>query len=448
MIHDDDYNLNEPTVPNPRVHADKDDYNAASHELETLKAGAVPEPPPSATTEPRGVPIYRKEAFVPPPPPAIPETAARARMRRRKARNRGGEWAWVIIAVALFGVLLTVGIGVLLIVRASTEEAEIVPTATAPSLAVLPTPVDARTVANTTTSNNSVIIGDVVVGPNGEAIHIEPWDGESRFTILVMGLDRRPGETGLRFRTDTMLLVSLDPVTNSAGILSIPRDLYIEMPGYNGLYRINEPMVWGELQSPGYGPQLAMQTVQYNLGIRVNEYLIVDFKAFIAIIDAIGGIEVDVPNTINDPQYPNMYYGYDPFYLPAGRHVLDGETALKYARTRHGSSDFERARRQQQVLFAIRDKILRLDMIPTLILQAPSLWAALQDNLYTGLSLEQVIQLALWAKDIPLENIRTGVITPEYVMSYTTERGASVLIPNRSRLGYLMQEVFGANYNQ
>jgi LCP family protein required for cell wall assembly len=207
-------------------------------------------------------------------------------------------------------------------------------------------------------------------------------------------------------------------------------------------------MVLGELQQPGYGPQLAMQTVQYNLGIRVHDYLVVDFNTFITIVDAIGGIDIDVPYNISDPEYPDMNYGYDPFYIRAGQHHLDGATALKYARTRHGDSDFGRAERQQQVMYAIRDRVLNLNLLPQLVTQAPTIWNAISSGVSTGLTFDQIIQLIWYLKDLNTENIHTGVINESYTTSYLTPRGESVLIPDRARLGALMVEVFGANYSQ
>ena len=263
-----------------------------------------------------------------------------------------------------------------------------------------------------------------------------------------MGLDRRPTETGLAYRTDSMMLASIDPVTDKIGILSIPRDLYVEVPGYGQLQRINSPMVLGELQQPGYGPRLAMQTVQYNLGIRVHDYVIVDFRAVITLIDYIGGVDLDVPYNIADPQYPNMWYGYDPLYIDAGLQHLNGDMALKYARTRHASSDFQRAERQQQVMYAVRDKILDADMLPQLIVQMPSLLNNLDESIYTGLTVDQIIQLAWYLKDIDTSNIATGVLAQGYVSGYTTAQGAQVLIPNRSTIGNLMVEVFRENYSE
>jgi len=378
----------------------------------------------------------------PPPPPSDRQSAARNRVRKRRVQGKTSDWAWVILAGALFSVMIIVSLSIFLFFRVSQQEQEVVPTAAVADL--LPTPV----VAYTEFGDSGLGIGDQLVLPDGSSIEIKPWDGQSRFTMVMVGLDRRPGETGVAYRTDTMMLVSIDPVANTIGVLSIPRDLYVQVPGYASLQRINSPMVLGEYQRPGYGPTLMMQSVQLNLGIRVNDYVAVDFKAFMDIVDAIGGITVETDYTINDPQYPDMNYGYDPFYLAPGVHNLNGYDALRFARTRHGDSDINRARRQQQVIYAVRDKVLDLDMVPQLLIQAPTLWSSLSENIYTGLSLEQIIQLGLFVKDVPLENIEMGVIDFQYLQSYTTPEGASVLIPNRSRLGGLMVEVFGENYTQ
>jgi LCP family protein required for cell wall assembly len=282
---------------------------------------------------------------------------------------------------------------------------------------------------------------------DGESMIIQPWDGEERFTVLVMGMDQRPGEFGMSVRTDTMILIRLDPVANRVGILSIPRDVAVEIPPNYGLQRINAAYGLGELSEPDGGPRLAMQTVQYNFGIRVNEYVVVDFESFTRIIDLIGGVYVEVPYAINDPLYPDMNYGYDPFYIAAGWQHLDGETALKYARTRHSTDDIDRGRRQQQVLYAIRDRVTSFDLIPQLAPQAYSLWAELRQGIDTGLSLDQILKLAGWVKDVPPENYTNAVLGWEYVEPINYN-GQDILVPIRSRLAPLMIEVFGPNYNQ
>ncbi len=381
------------------------------------------------------------------PPPYMPYDPHSAHRRRvRSIRRRRNEWAWIVVAAALFGVTIVISLGMFTILRGSREAAtnaggEMV-AARATAIVIVPTAVPGLELAG-------AVAAEPTADPALGQFTLQPWDGQERFTILVMGWDRRPEDPpDAAYRTDTMMLVSLDPVTHSMGILSIPRDLYVNIPGYNQLQRVNSAYVLGELRQPGYGHQLAMETVMNNLGIRVHDYLIVDFSAFIALIDAIGGIDVDVPYTINDTQYPDMYYGYDPFYISAGPHHLDGATALKYARTRHTGNDFRRAERQQQILFAVRDRILNFSNLPQLLISAPTIWASVQQGVRTGLNFDQIMRLAWYAKDIPGENIHTGVIDEGYISFYTTPSGASVVIPNRYALGSLMVEVFGQNYSQ
>jgi LCP family protein required for cell wall assembly len=344
--------------------------------------------------------------------------------------------------VTLLSVVIILSMSVTLLLRAAQEGVEVLPTA----VAALPTPVDARIDFNNLSGD--LPMGRPVTLDDGRSIVLQPWNGTSRFTVLVMGLDRRPGETGLAYRTDTMLLVSLNPETNELGILSIPRDLYFDVPGYSVPQRVNSAMVLGELQQTNFGPTLAMQTVQYNLGMRVHNYIALDFQAVIELIDILGGLDIDVPYEIVDYQYPDMNYGYDPLILHAGFQHMDGETALKFARTRHGDNDFERARRQQIVLYALRDRILDANLMPQLILESPTLLASLDGNLYTDLQLDQMIQLALFLKDIPQEDIRTGVIDSNYIVPWTTTQGASVLVPRRSQLSTLLTEVFGSDYSE
>lgn len=398
-------------------------------------------PPPTA---PRGfTPVTQPQSYYnAPPPPPIAELPVRDAVWQAPRRAKR-DWAWVTLAATIFLFVMLVGFGLVVTLRSNRTPAPTAVPATEVAM-VLPTPVDAR--IDFSDSVMAVGQGDTLTLDDGSTFVLQPWDGESRFTLLAMGLDRRPGETGLIYRTDTMMLISIDPNNDTIGILSIPRDLYVEVPGYSSFQRVNSPMVLGEMQQPGFGPELAMQTVQYNLGIRIHDYVIVDFDAVITMIDAIGGIDVEVPYDITDNAYPDMYYGFDPFFISAGLHHLDGVNALKYARTRHASSDFQRAERQQQVLYAVRDRVLDMNMLPSLIAQSPSLLRSLDENFYTGLTPEQLIQLAWYVKDVPRENIQTGVIGPDYVIGHETAEGASVLIPNRDRISSLMVEVFGANY--
>jgi LCP family protein required for cell wall assembly len=268
----------------------------------------------------------------------------------------------------------------------------------------------------------------------------QPWQGSDRVNILLMGIDRRPGEAFIS-RTDTMMLVSIDPTTESVSILSIPRDLYVAIPGL-GQDRINTAFVYGaQGNNPIGGAALAMQTVEYNLGVPIHHYALVDFSAVINGVNALGGIDLNVPYTINDPEYPDMNYGYDPLYIPAGLHHMDGEMALKYARTRHGDSDIHRAQRQQQVVLAVRSKALSLG-VGELIKRAPILYQQLERGIMTDLSLDQLIKLASLLSEIDTENIQNEVLGFDYVSSYRTPAGASVLVLNNQAAAPLIDRLF------
>lgn len=285
----------------------------------------------------------------------------------------------------------------------------------------------------------------IVEGATSAAPTPEPtlgaWEGNDRVNILLLGIDRRPGEAFVS-RTDSMMVISINPATDSASILSIPRDLYVQIPGY-GQDRINTALVYGSRDGDYLdGAALAMQTVSSNLGVAINHFVLVDFGAYVRIVDLLGGIDVQVPYDINDPLYPDMNYGYDPLYIPAGMQHFDGQTALKYARTRHADSDFNRAYRQQQVLFAARSKLLSLGL-GEMLLKAPSLYREVEGGIRTDLSLEQMLRLAKTVGDIPSENMRNEVLDQDYVSSYRTPGGASVLLLNSEAAAILIQQLFG-----
>jgi polyisoprenyl-teichoic acid--peptidoglycan teichoic acid transferase len=274
-----------------------------------------------------------------------------------------------------------------------------------------------------------------------QPVAIPTLDSTDRINILVMGIDRRTGEPYIS-RTDSMMILSIDPATNRAAMLSIPRDLYVTIPNY-GQNRINTAFLYGAQngRSPADGAQLAMQTVSYNLGLPIHHYLTVDFSTFVTAIDTLGGIQVDVPYTIYDSLYPDMNYGYDPFYITAGTHQLDGETALKYARTRHSDSDFHRAARQQQIVMAVRERILAQGL-QGLIQQGPFLFQQIEDGIRTDMSLSQILALASAASQVPSENIESMVIDSNYVTPYTTPGGASVLILQGHLVAPIIQQMF------
>jgi polyisoprenyl-teichoic acid--peptidoglycan teichoic acid transferase len=275
-----------------------------------------------------------------------------------------------------------------------------------------------------------------------------PWDGQSRFTVLLLGMDRRPGAgESFNTRTDTIILVSIDPQTERIGVLHIPRDLHLTPPGSEHFVRANTLMFQGENLQEGYGPYYVIDTLQYNLGMYIDRFVVLDFEAFIALVDAVGGVEIDLTYNISDPDYPDMNHGYDPFFLRAGTHLLDGETALKFARTRHGDNDFLRGIRQMEVLTALHRRLTSVDSLPQLLRHAPQLWRELRRNLYTDFSLDDLAQLARYASAIPPHSIDTGAINQAHIISYPVDGGGMGYIPDRARLAEVLIDTFGENYN-
>jgi polyisoprenyl-teichoic acid--peptidoglycan teichoic acid transferase len=265
------------------------------------------------------------------------------------------------------------------------------------------------------------------------------WQKKERVNILLLGVDKRPEESG-PMRTDTMILSTIDPSTNSASMLSVPRDLWVTIPGY-GENRINMAHFDGDDKKyPGGGPALAKKTVQYNLGVPVNYYVRVDFGGFRKIVDAIGGIDIDVATPIIDDTYPDDNWGYDPVYIEAGLQHLNGDLALKYARSRHGNSDFDRAQRQQQVLMAIRDQALRLNLLPKL----PELMVILAGTVQTDLQPTEILSLAQIAWKIDRSKVKSAVLGTEYTVRHITPTGADVVLPIREKIRPVVDELFNS----
>jgi LCP family protein required for cell wall assembly len=223
-------------------------------------------------------------------------------------------------------------------------------------------------------------------------------------------------------------------------MLSIPRDLWVDIPGMVRPNKINTAHRFGELYHlPGGGPGLAMRTVENLLGIPLHYFVRVDFRAFERLIDELGGVELDVPSAIKvDPTGPG-----NTVVLKPGKQTLDGPTALAYARNRYTSGgDFDRARRQQQVILAIRDRVLRLDMLPKLVGRAPQLYETLSSGIQSNLTLQRAIQLAWLSREIDSEDIRTGLISSKELIAGTSEGGSAVYLPNPDRIRALVNSLF------
>jgi LCP family protein required for cell wall assembly len=244
-----------------------------------------------------------------------------------------------------------------------------------------------------------------------------------RTNVLILGLDRRP-EEGNAVRADAIMVITADPQEPALGLLSIPRDLYLTIPG-QGENRINTAHVFAELEEPGSGPARTAATITRNFGIPIDGWIRLDFQGLVAMIDAVGGVQIDVPGAIVDTAYPTEDYGTMTIEIPAGRQRMDGERALQFARTRHAGSDFDRAARQQQLVQALIAKLLRPGTWPRL----PAVWKAFNRSIDRQLGLLDLVRLGIAVLRVGPENLERLVIDDELVTPFATEAGAAVLAP-------------------
>ena len=254
--------------------------------------------------------------------------------------------------------------------------------------------------------------------------------------IVLLGSDRRPDSAA--WRTDVVILVSIDPDAPSVTMLSFPRDLLVYVPGWRW-QRINLADGRGEVASfPGGGPALVKQAIQYNFGIPVQYYARVDFSGYKRLIDSVGGVDVvadcplydifpDVPDGENDiisgDALSSVPTGTIDIPL-AGVYHLDGQHALWYARSRKTTSDFDRSRRQQRVLRALWAEVQAQGVVS----QLPQLWDSITQSVETDLTLNDMIYLADVGLRIRPEHIRSRFIDGSMLTWHTTETGASVLL--------------------
>ncbi|MBI1855678.1 MAG: LCP family protein [Chloroflexi bacterium] len=260
---------------------------------------------------------------------------------------------------------------------------------------------------------------------------LPPLTDKDTVNFLLIGSDKRSGAS---FRTDTMLLVILWPKEGQVSLVSIPRDLWVYIPTI-GMQRINTAYEYGESEGySGGGPGLLTDTISYNLGIRIDHTAMVNFDGFRRIVDTLGGVDVPVscPYTdwrLIDPSYdPYNENNWSLYTVQSGIIHMDGDLALWYARSRLKSSDFDRGRRQQEVLRSIFVQTLKTDTLGRI----PQLYNDFSSAIITDLGLADILKLAVYAPKLTNANIRSYYIRPPYVASWTTPGGASVLLPQDS----------------
>ncbi|MCC6458200.1 MAG: LCP family protein [Caldilineaceae bacterium] len=281
----------------------------------------------------------------------------------------------------------------------------------------------------------SEVVGEAAVegGAVDESAQNQPAVTIPPINVLLLGTDARPGEGDIS-NTDTMILLHFDPQNQVAGLLSMPRDLWVPIPGFGYETRINTAYPLGETYNyAGGGAQLAKDTVSSFIGQQVHYYARVNFQGFVDLVDLIGGVDVVVPFTIYDTEYPTQDYGVQTFYLEAGPQHLDGETALKYVRTRNVDDDYGRAGRQQQVIRAVVDKVLRADMLPTLLPKLPQLLMTMRSSVDTDIPMATQLELANYLTGSSLQ-VRQLVLDNRYGEETYSEEGAWILRPDRARV--------------
>jgi LCP family protein required for cell wall assembly len=256
-------------------------------------------------------------------------------------------------------------------------------------------------------------------------------------SILLLGIDRRADETGPT-RSDSMILLGSQAGGGSAALLSIPRDLWVNIPGV-GDQRINTALFFGyDPDDASAGPQLAMRTVQQELRRPVDRFLQLDFATFVRAIDALGGIEVDVPAPIVDTEYPTPDYGVTTIRFDPGPQVMDGERALVYVRTRHSDGDFSRSQRQLQVLQALAAKAIQPATWPRL----PELYRVLNEGVVTNLTPSDGPGLLQLASALARGEVKAATLE-EATTPWITPGGAWVLLPNGRAIEQIVTELFG-----
>lgn len=252
--------------------------------------------------------------------------------------------------------------------------------------------------------------------------------------ILLLGSDQPVGDSGVK-RTDTMIIVSVDREGPTASMISLPRDLYVYIPG-GTMNRLNTAVSLG-------GVNLLKQTILYNFGVPIHYFARVDFAGFEEVVDAVGGVELAVSCQFKDwrikspeldPEDEDNWYVHE---LEPGIHEMDGETALWYARSRLMSNDFDRGRRQQQLLRALLNQGVQLDLVS----QAPVLWNSYKDTIDTDMDIGRMLQIASLAPGIRENGIQNLYLLGKTEPWIVPESSAQVQLPVWEGPGK-MQETF------
>ena len=290
------------------------------------------------------------------------------------------------------------------------------PTATAPPATATPLPVTATP----------------VVTPSPAVVD------QPAMTVLLLGSDRRPQEN-TPARTDAVMVMRIDPQQQRIALLSLPRDLMVNIPGY-GWSRINAANVYGDIYpSLGGGMALATQTVSQVIGQPIDYTVRVDFAGFIAAIDTLTGVPVQVTNDLYDDRFPTMDYQYTTVSFQVGETVMDGSTALVYSRIRHPDSDFARMARQQQVITGIAKRLQSGGFLETLATTA-NITDALVGHAQTTMPRDTIVSVAWAMRTTPLTNFSYHVFND---ISYGSGNDRYAMYANAGAIERIVQQWLG-----
>lgn len=255
---------------------------------------------------------------------------------------------------------------------------------------------------------------------------------DDRINILALGMGG-VGHDG-PYLTDTIMIVSIKPSTNQIALISVPRDLQVNIPGA-GWRKINYANSLGETKNPGQGPELTKKVIEKTFDINIHYYVRVDFKAFSELINEVGGVTVDVERGFTDHMYPAPNEAYQTVSFTAGTQSMDGQTALIFARSRHGNnsegSDFARAKRQQKIILALKEKILSFSTFVNPI-RINNIINTLERNIATNLQFSEIMSFLKTIKELDTQAIIHLVLDNSdngFLQDNTTPEGAYVLIP-------------------
>lgn len=324
---------------------------------------------------------------IPPPVPPVQETLKERRPRRKR---------FIVLGLLLFLLTVALSIGILLFSPPVLEA-----------------------------------VSAIVLKPQPGAIQ---WNGHDRITVVAMGLTQRTTEPA---RTDTLLAIDIDPANHRISMLSIPRDLWVDIPGY-GKGKLAIPYEIG-------GPRLAAYTLERDFGIPVDYTVAMTFRGFTSLINAMGGVNVNVPQELNDPSYPCLTgYSYCPIDIKPGQQHMDGATALEFVRERHAFVQQDLARVQDQQAFS--DAVRRTLISPSTWVRYPAILSAFKQALITNVPLNDLpaigVQYLLTPKgnvNHQYINIQNGMVQPGW-----SPDGQSILRPtNPTVIPNLVHSLFG-----